>query len=65
MTSNPHYDDKSLRTSIRLLKLILSKVLKTQSNPKISSIVEQLQRQFAALQRDGSPLRSATATGRP
>jgi phosphoenolpyruvate carboxylase len=51
------YDDKALRTNIRLLKLILSKVLKNQSDPKISSIVEQLQRQFAALQRDGSPAR--------
>ena len=57
MTSKPNYDDKALRTNIRLLKLILSRVLKTQSDPKISSIVEQLQRQFAALQRDGSPAR--------
>lgn len=57
MVSKPRYDDKALRTTVRLLKLILSRVLKTQSDPKISSIVEQLQRQFAALQRDGSSAR--------
>ena len=57
MVINPTYDDKALRTNIRLLKLILSKVLKSQSDPKISSIVEQLQRQFAAYQRDGSSAR--------
>ena len=57
MVIKPTYDDKALRTTIRLLKLILSRVLKSQSDPKISSIVEQLQRQFAAFQRDGSPAR--------
>jgi phosphoenolpyruvate carboxylase len=57
MVTNPTYDDKALRTTVRLLKLMLSRVLKTQSDPKISGIVEQLQRQFAALQRDGSPAR--------
>lgn len=57
MVTNPIYNDKALRTTIRLLKLMLSRVLKTQSDPKISGIVEQLQRQFAALQRDGNPAR--------
>lgn len=57
MVIKPTYDDKALRTTVRLLKLMLSRVLKTQSDPKISGIVEQLQRQFAAFQRDGSPAR--------
>lgn len=54
MVIKTNYDDKALRTTVRLLKLMLSRVLKTQSDPKISSIVEQLQRLFAAFQRDGS-----------
>lgn len=57
MLNKPIHDNKALRTTVRLLKLILSRVLKSQSDPKIASIVEQLQRQFAALQRDGSPAR--------
>ncbi|MGZ8191637.1 MAG: phosphoenolpyruvate carboxylase, partial [Methylococcaceae bacterium] len=32
-----------------------TQVLKTQANPKIMATVEQLQRQFAALQRDDTP----------
>jgi phosphoenolpyruvate carboxylase len=55
--SQPVYDEKPLRTTTRLLKLLLSGVLKTQSDPRIAGIVEQLQRQFAALQRDGSAAR--------
>ena len=55
MVSNQPYDDKALRGNIRLLKQILAKVLKTQAGPKVSNILEQLQRQFAALQRDASP----------
>jgi phosphoenolpyruvate carboxylase len=47
--------DKQLRVSIRLLKLMLASVLKKQANPQIAVIVEQLQRQFAALQQDASP----------
>ncbi len=50
-------DDRTLRNDIRLLKQILAKVLKTEAGPKIASIVDQLQRQFAALQRDGSTAR--------
>jgi phosphoenolpyruvate carboxylase len=57
MANQQPYDDKALRTNIRLLKLLLAKVLKTDASPKISSIVEQLQRQFAALQRDGNSSR--------
>lgn len=56
--ANPQpYDDKALRNNIRLLKLLLAKVLKTDASPKISGIVEQLQHQFAALQRDGNTSR--------
>ncbi|OQW72251.1 MAG: phosphoenolpyruvate carboxylase [Proteobacteria bacterium ST_bin11] len=57
MVGKQSHDDTALRTNTRLLKLILSKVLKTQAGPEISDIVEQLQRQFAALQRDGSLVR--------
>ncbi len=55
MASIQPYDDKALRCNIRLLKQILAKVLKTQASPKVSNTLEQLQRQFAALQRDASP----------
>ncbi|QPK63779.1 phosphoenolpyruvate carboxylase [Methylomonas sp. LL1] len=57
MPSITEYDDKSLRASIRLLKVMLSKVLKSQASPRVADIVEQLQNQFAALQRDGNPSR--------
>ncbi|MGZ5000832.1 MAG: phosphoenolpyruvate carboxylase, partial [Methylomonas sp.] len=57
MASPSSFDDKSLRANLRLLKLILARVLKTQAAPEIYAIVEQLQRQFGALQRDGSPAR--------
>lgn len=49
------HDDKALRNEIRLLKQILAQVLKTEAGPKISGMIEQLQRQFSALQRDPSP----------
>ena len=49
------HDDKALRTHLRLLKLILSRMLKTEASPRVASIVEQLQHQFAALQRDNQP----------
>ncbi len=49
------YDDKALRTATRLLRVMLGKVLKNQASPKVATIVEQLQRQFIALQRDDSP----------
>ena len=57
MVSKPPHDDKALRANIRLLKQILSKVLKSEAGAKISNSIEQLQRQFAALQRDASPAR--------
>ncbi len=57
MVGKQTHDDTALRANTRLLKLILSKVLKIQAGPEISNIVEQLQRQFAALQRDGSLVR--------
>ncbi len=57
MTQKSSHDDKALRASIRLLKLMLARVLKNQASPQIAAIVEQLQRQFSALQRDGSPAR--------
>ena len=55
MANQQPYDDRDLRSNIRLLKQILAKVLKNDASPKISSIVEQLQRQFAAMQRGGHP----------
>ncbi|MDD2760539.1 MAG: phosphoenolpyruvate carboxylase, partial [Methylomonas sp.] len=51
------YDDKALRSAIRLLKVILGKVLKTQATPKVAATVELLQRQFSALRRDNQPAR--------
>ncbi|PPD28772.1 MAG: phosphoenolpyruvate carboxylase [Methylomonas sp.] len=57
MVGRQSHDDSALRANTRLLKLMLSNVLKTQARPEISNIVEQLQRQFAALQRDDSPVR--------
>ncbi|MFZ2449664.1 MAG: phosphoenolpyruvate carboxylase [Methylovulum miyakonense] len=55
MTADIQYDDKALQASIKSLKAMLTKVLKTQANPKIMATVEQLQKQFTALQRDSSP----------
>ncbi|MGZ8153579.1 MAG: phosphoenolpyruvate carboxylase [Methylovulum sp.] len=55
MTAESIYDDKALQASIKSLKTMLTQVLKTQANPKIMATVEQLQRQFAALQRDDAP----------
>ncbi|ASF48598.1 phosphoenolpyruvate carboxylase [Methylovulum psychrotolerans] len=55
MSTPPNYDDKALQASIKSLKAVLTKVLKSQANPQIMVTVEQLQRQFSALQRDGSP----------
>jgi phosphoenolpyruvate carboxylase len=54
MTTIAH-NNKALHNNIRLLKQILTRVLKTEAGPKIAAIVEQLQRQFAALQGDDSP----------
>ncbi len=34
--------DKNLRNKVQLLRRILGQVLKTQANPRIASIVEQL-----------------------
>lgn len=57
MSRTAEYDDKTLRANIRLLKVMLDKVLKHQASPRVAAIVEQLQRQFSALQRDGNPAR--------
>ena len=57
MSRTPDYDDKTLRANTRLLKVMLDKVLKNQASPRVAAIVEQLQRQFSALQRDGNPTR--------
>ena len=54
MTLTNHYDDKTLRNNIRFLKSMLDSVLKKQASPRVAEIVEQLQRQFSALQRDGN-----------
>ncbi len=63
------YDDKALQASIKSLKTMLTQVLKTQANPKIMATVEQLQRQFSALQREDTPAKrqqlSATLQGLP
>jgi phosphoenolpyruvate carboxylase len=50
-------EDKELRRSIRLLGLVLTRVLKTQARPEVAETVEQLQRRFSNLLRDGTPLR--------
>ncbi|MGZ8248136.1 phosphoenolpyruvate carboxylase [Methylomagnum sp.] len=50
-------EDKELRRSIRLLGSVLTRVLKTQAQPEVADTVEQLQRRFAGLLRDGTPLR--------
>lgn len=50
-------EDQELRRSIRLLGSVLTRVLKTQARPEVAETVEQLQRRFASLLRDGTPLR--------
>jgi phosphoenolpyruvate carboxylase len=50
-------DDKELRRSTRLLGSMLARVLKTQAGPKVAATVEQLQRSFTGLHRDGDPAR--------
>ena len=57
MSHSPEYDDKTLRTATRSLKLMLDKMLKDQASPRVADIVEQLQRQFTGLQRDNNPAR--------
>lgn len=47
-------DDKELRRSIRLLGSMLTRVLKTQARPEVAAAVEQLQRRFSGLLREGS-----------
>lgn len=47
-------DDKELRRSIRLLGSMLTRVLKTQARPEVAAAVEQLQRRFSGLVREGS-----------
>jgi phosphoenolpyruvate carboxylase len=50
-------DDKELRRGIRLLGSVLARVLKTQSGPQVAAVVEQLQRGYASLLRDGGAVR--------
>ncbi|WP_054774122.1 phosphoenolpyruvate carboxylase, partial [Methylogaea oryzae] len=50
-------DDKELRRSTRLLGSVLARVLKAQAAPKIAATVEQLQRGFTGLHRDGGAAR--------
>jgi phosphoenolpyruvate carboxylase len=57
MSRTPEYDDKTLRSNIRLLKDMLDEVLQQQADPQAAAIVEQLQRQFTGMQRDGNPTR--------
>ncbi|QSB02997.1 phosphoenolpyruvate carboxylase [Methylomonas sp. EFPC1] len=52
--SDAHGDDKELRSSIRLLGSILTKVLTAQAKPEVATAVAQLQRKFASLLREGS-----------
>ncbi len=56
MLTTTTFDDKDLRNSIRFLKTLLDKALKSQASPNVAEIVEQLQRQFTVLQRDGNPV---------
>jgi len=55
MMTDQAFDDKALQASIKSLKTMLTKVLKSQANPTIMVTVEQLQKQFAALQREDTP----------
>lgn len=54
MVTHSTDNDKKLRANIQLLRRISAQVLKTQSTSKVAGIVDSLQRQFAALQRNGS-----------
>ncbi|HFD10850.1 MAG TPA: phosphoenolpyruvate carboxylase [Crenotrichaceae bacterium] len=51
---NTQYDEKELRRSIRLLGSLLARVLKTQEDPEVSAIVEQLQSGVNKFRRDGN-----------
>lgn len=50
-------DQKALRSAINLLKGMLTRVLESEAGPDVASKVEKLQKQFAAIQRDGSSSR--------
>lgn len=50
-------DEKELRRSLRILISVLTRVLKSQGKGEIATTVEQLQRHFAGILRDGSPSR--------
>jgi phosphoenolpyruvate carboxylase len=62
MTINLFDDNKKLRNNIELLRRILSQVLKKQSSHQAVEIVELLQRQFSALQREGSAVQRKELT---
>ncbi len=57
MSDTFNNDDKQLRNNIRLLKQIFDNVLINNAHPDIAETVEQLRRQFIALQRDDNPCR--------
>ncbi len=50
-------EDKQFRSNFRLLKQIFEEVLVDNDHPDIAETVEQLRRQFVALQRDDSAAR--------
>ncbi len=54
---DPAADDKELRRAILLLGSVLTRVLKAQARPEVAATVEQLQRDYTGLLRDGGPLR--------
>ncbi len=54
---NTIYEDKNLSHSFRVLGSLLTRVMKSQSRPEVFSAVDQLQRQFAKLSPDGSPVK--------
>ena len=50
-------DEKELRRSLRLLNSVLTRVLKIQGRAEIATLVDQLQRRFVNILREGTPLR--------
>lgn len=54
---NTAIDEAELRRSLRLLNSVMIRVLKTQGRQTIAARVDQFQRRFANLLRDGTPAR--------
>ncbi len=50
-----NHDNQPLNATIRQLRVILDKVIKTHASPKVAELVTELQLQYVALQQDPSP----------